>query len=367
MERRTFLQGAAASIIAARFGRAIAQERNPPQDKDQLAPTIIYNKYFETLDKEKINPLTAPTELLRQFGLPTPPSRSSPIYPLWVETFDRPLVYAAAESLTLAVDNQTNPRFQQAQASIATRYETSPNWSGAYVHPRNGNMLLDVSGTWRIPAINTNGGLSGVWPPTCSIWVGLDGQRLYINSSLPQIGTWQQIEANGTLTYFGWYQWWVRGQPPLSNLPLVPINLAEGDVVVCRVQASGPSAAVVSMIKLGLIPQFWSTAIVPCKSPFTGQLPVISGATAEWVVERPTVLGSTQLYQVPRFDPVVFTSCAAEEALELNSSTVVQNLRGARFIQLFEQLGDPQRISLLAKPRYLMADDRDAFRVDYIG
>lgn len=367
MERRTFLQGAAASIVAARFGAAFAQERNPSQDKDQQPPTIIYNRNYETLDREKINPLTAQAELLRRYGLPLPPSRSSPIYPLWVETFNRPLIYAPAESLTLAVENQTNPRFQQAQASIATRYETSRNWSGAYVHPRDGNMLLDVAGTWRIPGVDTNGGLSGVWPPTCSIWVGLDGQRLYINSSLPQIGTWQQIDACGTLTYFAWYQWWVRGQPPLSNLPLVPIDLAEGDVVVCRVQASGPSAAVVSMIKLGPMPQFWSTPIMPGVSPFTGQLPVISGATAEWVVERPTVLGSDQLYRVPRFDPVVFTNCAAEEALELNLPTVVQNLRGARFIQLFEQLGDPQRISLLAKPRYLMADDRDAFRVDYIG
>ena len=366
MERRTFLQGAAASIVAARFGAAFAQQQYPPPDNNQ-PPTIIYNTNFEDLNKEKVNPLTAPAEVLRRFGLPLPPSQSSPIYRLWVETFSRPLLYAAAESLTIAVDNQTNPRFQQARLSVNTRYETSPNWSGAYVQPRDGNMLLDVTGTWRIPGIGTNGGLSGAWPPTCSIWVGLDGQRLYINSSLPQIGTWQQIDGSGTLTYFGWYQWWVRGQPPLAMLPMVPITLAEGDVVVCRVQASGPSEAVVSMLKLGLMPQFWSTTITPGVSPFTGQPPVISGATAEWVVERPTVLGSDQLYRMPQFDPVVFTNCAAEEALAINVPTVVQNLYGARFIQLFEQLGDPQRISMLSKPRYLMADDRDAFRVDYIG
>ena len=119
MERRTFLQGAAASIVAARFGAAFAQQQSPP-DNNQT-PTIIYNKNFEDLNREKVNPLTAPAEVLRRFGLPLPPSQSSPIYRLWVETFSRPLRYAAAESLTIAVDNQTNPRFQQARLSVTTR------------------------------------------------------------------------------------------------------------------------------------------------------------------------------------------------------------------------------------------------------
>jgi hypothetical protein len=73
------------------------------------------------------------------------------------------------------------------------------------------------------------------------------------------------------------------------------------------------------------------------------------------------------LYRLPRFDPVIFTACAAEEALALNPPTRLQTLRGARFIQMYERLGDPQRISMLSKPRYLLANDRDAFTVDYIG
>jgi hypothetical protein len=368
MQRRTFLQGAAATFVATPLGVALAQGQNPPRGDTPRGPTIIYNRQFERLRAAKINPFDASEDQLREFDLPRPPLQSSPVYSLWRDTFEgRELIYEDAPSLTIEVENQTNPRFQQAQVPLATRYETSRNWSGSYVQPRDGNMLLDVAGVWRIPKIGTHGGLSGVSPPTCSIWVGLDGQRLYINSSLPQIGTWQQIDAGGTLTYFAWYQWWVRGVPSPKSLPKVPISITEGDVVLCRVQATGPSAALVSMTKFGMSPQFWSWPIAPHPSPYTKKKPVISGATAEWVVERPTVLGSDELYRLPRFDPVIFTACAAEEALALNPPTRLQTLRGARFIQMYERLGDPQRISMLSKPRYLLADDRDAFTVDYIG
>jgi hypothetical protein len=368
MQRRTFLQGAAATVAATPLGAALAQGYNPPPGDNQRGPTIIYNRQSERLRAAKVNPLVTSPDLLGEFDLPRPPLQSSPIFPLWRDTFEgRDLKYAQVERLTIDVEDQTNPRFQQAQVPSTTRYETSPNWSGSYVHPRDGNMLLDVAGVWRIPKIGMHGGLSGASPPTCSIWVGLDGQRLYINSSLPQIGTRQKIDSDGNLTYFGWYQWWVRGQASSTTLGTVPISLTEGDVVLCRVQATGPSAAVVSMTKFGSSPQFWSWPITPGPSPFTGQLPVISGATAEWVVERPTVLGSDELYRLPRFDPVIFAACAAEEALTLNPPTRLQTLRGARFIQMFERLSDPQRIAMLSKPRYLLADDRDAFRVDYVG
>jgi hypothetical protein len=375
MQRRTFLQGSAASIVAARFGAALAQDASRPQIDSPRGPTIIYNRQaellrrqFEQLKIDKIELFNASPDILREFDLPRAPLETSPIRPYWDDIFmGRDFLFVQAEPLTTDVANQTNPRFQPVPVPPATRYEASPNWSGSYVHPRDGNMLIEVAGIWRLPKVGLQGGLSGASPPACSIWVGLDGQRRYFDSSLPQIGTWQQIDASGTLNYFGWYQWWVRGVPSPSKLPTVPFTLTEGDVVLCRVQASGPSSAIVSMTKFGPSPQHWSGPIAPVLPTYANRLPVISGATAEWVVERPTVLGSDELYRMPRFDPVIFFACASEEALSLAPPTQLQTLRGARFIQMFERLGDPQGISMLSKPRYLLADDRDAFRVDYIG
>jgi hypothetical protein len=275
MHRRTFLQGAAVSVAAGRFAPAFAQQPSAQQSTLPQEPTTIYSQYADELRQRQINPLEAPPEILRQFGLPRPPSQSSPAYPVWRDIFSRELRYSFSQPMFLTSTYQTNPRFQQVQPRITTRYESSPNWSGAYVHPRDGNMMVEIVGSWRIPGISMPGGLSGALPPACTIWVGLDGQRRYINSSLPQIGTRQEFDTSGTPKYTAWYQWWVRGQASPVTIPQVPISLQQGDKVLCMVQASGPSEAFVAMAKLGPSFAFWSTLIVPGPSPFTGQLPII--------------------------------------------------------------------------------------------
>ena len=170
----------------------------------------------------------------------------------------------------------------------------------------------------------------------------------------------------GILRYIGWYQWWVRGQPLFTAIPQVPISLTQGDFVLCLVQASAPSEAIVAMVKFGSVIEFWSKKIYP--AVVTGPQPVISGATAEWVVERPTFLGSDQLHLLPQFDPVDFTNCFAAEAQSINPPIpVIQSLNGARFIQMFERLSGPERISMLSKPAHLVTNNQYAFRVSFIG
>ena len=366
MYRRTFLKGAAASIATVPFGAAFAQGQSA--QPVALPPTIIYNEQANELEEQRVNPLVAPPEILRKYGLPRPPSPSAPAYPIWRDMFSRELEYRSFEITQVESLYRTNPRFQQIQAAITTRYESSPNWSGAYVHPRDGNMLVEVMGSWRIPAISMPGGLSGVLPPACSIWVGLDGQRRYVNSSLPQIGTRLQFRPDGTTEIYGWSQWWVRDQPSPATIPPIPISLNQGDWVLCFVQAVAASEATVTMIKLGLGFEFWSKNIVPgWPSPVLNP-PVISGATAEWVVERPTLLGTEELHMLPHFDPVEFTLCAAEEATDINPpNSVTQNLHGARFIELYESLDGPERISVLSKPQEPPPNDPFAFEVRYIG
>src|SRR5438445_378130 len=61
----------------------------------------------------------------------------------------------------------------------------------------------------------------------CSTWIGFDGQRRYLNSSLPQIGTAQEVvvvDGQPTRKIYAWVQWWVsdhRSVPVvLSSLPI---------------------------------------------------------------------------------------------------------------------------------------------------
>ncbi len=243
---------------------------------------------------------------------------------------------------------------------------SSQNWSGAYVHPRNGNMIIQVAGTWQVPAITMPGGPVQLLRPASSVWIGLDGQRAYFDSSLPQIGTRQEIDETGAPKVTAWYQWWVRGQPSSYDPQPVGLVLATHDVVFCTVQMKTPTKANVSMTKIGTPNQLWSMDIQP---DFVGGIqPRISGATAEWVVERPTVRESDVLYPLPQIEPVIFSGCYADAALPFQTTPrVVQNLDGARFINMFERVDGPTRAPMLAKPGRLTPDLSNGFQVTYTG
>ena len=73
-------------------------------------------------------------------------------------------------------------------------------------------MFVEIRGSWQAPVVA---------PPTpgeigefhSSTWIGLDGQRRYLNSSLPQIGTAQYVDVTAAATTFttkAWWQWWLR-------------------------------------------------------------------------------------------------------------------------------------------------------------
>ena len=85
-----------------------------------------------------------------------------------------------------------SPRRQLASAS---RFEASPNWAGAYITANEGLRFAQLYGFWKVP-LKSGSGAAGQFPPSdpalpykVAAWIGLDGQRDYVNSSLPQIGT----------------------------------------------------------------------------------------------------------------------------------------------------------------------------------
>jgi hypothetical protein len=83
--------------------------------------------------------------------------------------------------------------------ALGTRYETSPNWSGAYITPKRSRMFTEVHGSWQVPTpsppVDGKGSPPADGDYRSSAWIGLDGQRRYLNSSLPQIGTSQFVKV----------------------------------------------------------------------------------------------------------------------------------------------------------------------------
>jgi hypothetical protein len=85
--------------------------------------------------------------------------------------------------------------------------------------------------------------------------------------------------------------------------------------------------------------------------------PKISGATAEWIMERPAILNHpNQLYHLADYDQMEFSGCYAAEANpELpNWPQVVGTglkLNGERLIRMYDVFLDPNRTGFISMAR----------------
>jgi hypothetical protein len=223
----------------------------PEFDPLPIVLRIVESEHFVIEDLEPIN------KELAAFWLPTVPDpRLQPdLFDAWVKLFTPPhdgrLSFQQLEiaSLLMATDRVLNQRAaaatqgQAAPIVYQTREETSENWSGAYVTPYDGIMFTEVQGRWQVPTpaapppMVAGGSADGTY--VSSIWVGLDGQRRYLDSSLPQIGTEQTVVVSSgvaTPTVRTWFQWWIPGdQNGPVYFPAAEFAAGPGEVVTCVV------------------------------------------------------------------------------------------------------------------------------------
>ena len=105
-----------------------------------------------------------------------------------------------------------------------------------------------VSGTSGPPARASTRGRPDL-PYVCSNWIGLDGQRRYLDSSLPQIGTASTLQHDGPPITEAWTQWWARGNTGTVPLP-IGLTVAPGDEVLSVLTALDPQTVVFVMVNL---------------------------------------------------------------------------------------------------------------------
>nr|WP_294531108.1 G1 family glutamic endopeptidase [uncultured Rhodopila sp.] len=246
----------------------------------------------------------------------------------------------------------------------ATRIETSGNWSGAYITANEDRHFLQVWGSWKVPASlqlppPLLQGPAGV-PYICSNWIGLDGQRLYLDSSLPQVGTASTLLADGTTTAQAWTQWWARGDATTAPVPL-GLAVNPGDDVLGVLTVQDPQTVIVVMVNLsgplpvGIAVQGTSPNVTLPDG--TNVTPDISGATAEWVLERPRVVGQTIAANFPDYGESGFELCIAAEGEPVDIfslfGALTRVLRGERLIRMFDRLLNPERTQFISIPKKL--------------
>ena len=212
------------------------------QDLDDLLEQVVARTTLFPLPPENFDPLTASKEELKHFGLPLEPDpdRQPALHAFWRRMYKPPLEFAPVKFAFKNIARLTTVNHRQRALGLRTRRQTSPNWSGAYIKPRDGQVFTAIWGQWQVPTPSV--------PPAevgegryyrCSTWIGLDGQRRYYQSSLPQLGTEQSInDATGTREFSAWWQWWVRDQyfPPVD----MGLTIHAGDLIMCNLRVVPP-------------------------------------------------------------------------------------------------------------------------------
>ncbi len=336
---------------------ASGSEINPPDYPDPFEPIP------EGVDLREASPGE-----LRRFGLPARPNRAlmPALFQAWARLLEPPFKFSDAKS-----DRQEffrSERHFTLGAGPNSRFQKSRNWAGASVVADHGKQFVLTIGGWTIPTPLLPGqddrGNAGVTNDYhCSCWIGLDGTRRYLNSSLPQIGTEQILTVdaaeNQSVRCRAWFQWWARTQVTshwfeLTNVHVCPemfvmaaIWAVDPHHVICLFRTFG-NPSILYRLPIQQVPEVWLRKIGGPKGT-----PSISGASAEWVVERPMTFDPQPVLELfPDYSPVTFESCVAGMAHHSNAPTEEKIFSAPRWYRMYETLptAKPKRARLISMP-----------------
>jgi len=256
------------------------------------------------LPPHEFDPMTAPAEELRRYGLPRRPDpETEPVLArLFTRAFSRPRHYLKPE---LVVDE----RLDALNAKRRRPDYSSGDWGGAVVTTPASDPPNTVFAQFQVPTVY---GLDPeiAQPLTSGFWVGIGGYAG--NGSLLQAGIAATVTPGpfplpfGSVSYWAWTEWWPNGYI-VDNL-----EIAAGDVVSVLVCAPEPDHGFVSMenlrtdqiVNIGVDPPSGLTA---------------NGPSAEWIIESLSV-------DTPLFTPFTFFNCTAgshDSTLTLTSATTL--------------------------------------------
>jgi hypothetical protein len=325
------------------------------------------------LPPEGFDPLSATAAQLDKYGLPPRPSRETEPdrFQFWTRLLSKPFEVIATAFPKLASDVLplvATTRVGSDGPRGFRSFENSRNWSGAYIVPERPDKFVYVTGTWRVPALS----LPPVLPEGAaasdqyqsSAWIGIDGHQRYPMASMPQIGTSQNLQVlDGveTVTTYAWWQWWSlddnyppdnRSNPPVT-ITNIPVSSQDEIIAGLTLRSADEVQFFIKNQTTGL----FTTFLVVAPGPI---LPL--GSTAEWIVERPTVIGDHRLYPLPNYGKVDFRDCFAQSAPSIGAPATTCRLDRPRLIRMVEVFPDPHRTSFVSLPRKL---SRSSVRVSY--
>jgi hypothetical protein len=275
--------------------------------------------FHEPPDDPKFTPWRASAAELAKYRFPEEPDRPAQpgLHRLWQEFLAPPEdgIFTGVQG-ALAPFGAVVVSPRRASAAPRLRKESSGNWSGAYAKPARGASFRRVFGHWTVPKVSPPGNAAPNTSYVSSTWIGLDGQRQYRHSSLPQVGSEQiagQRPPGRLRDYNLWVQWWERDD---LGLPMVLTHpLKDGDAVRTILTVLSPT-----LVRFHLRVNDVFIAAIDLPAPSSAETPPVeyrvSGATAEWIMERPSPLVAPGIpgppYELPVFGEADLFGCVAE-------------------------------------------------------
>jgi hypothetical protein len=324
----------------------------------------LFDRSFDYVPPPGFDPLTASAADLETYGIvPRPdPVTEQVSFRNWLRIFAPPIEFVEPQMTERRALWRLNPRATSpalTQGGGASRFDTSRNWSGAYIVPTDDTMVVLVAGLWAIPELTLPPPAyqqAGATQYVCSTWVGLDGQRRYLNSSLPQAGTMQFMTLSSFApphtSALAFFQWWDQ-ETGGTFLQLKGLHVHPGDVMISAVWAKTETRAIAYLRNVTT----GKMAIVGATSPIVklGSGPpvglTISGATAEWILERPTDPGTGAPYAFPAYSATTFACWAGTApAGGAGPPQSWHDLLTARFIRMYDTLRNPTRTVFVSMP-----------------
>ena len=348
-------------------------------DPDPAAESAAQRVTAFPVPAENFDPTQAAPEELVRFGLPPRPDADAQprLREAWDRAFGQPVMllpFMIERGLQDLVRHRIQPKLA-ARPAARTRFEASSNWSGAYVSASGGRGFVQVWGMWTVPD-----GLKVPPPPfqgdpakdyKVAAWIGLDGQRRYFDSSLPQVGVTSILQPDGTRRAEAWVQWWARDEMNIQ-IVVLPIPVQPGQTVACVLTVLGPQEVACVVVNLSAMPvTVQAVSIIPPMAKAAGggpARPSVTGATAEWVIERPRDVDLPRFENFPDYGQTRFDLCLAVEGGSPDFASVLDGqavgLTGARDIRMFEMLDGPARTQYISMPRKV---NSGTLRVRYGG
>jgi hypothetical protein len=393
MNRRTLLQSTAAIAAVAAF---VPELVSTARAGSSLGYTEMgWGRINDNIPDLGEDPF-ADAASRAKYWLPEPPAANSAMWPFWQALKGKSLTNQDNQYLPVLANGRgpagpggSSPPFvvtaappdaasseSVALAAASGRWSRSENWSGTYLRSTGGNMFTQVVGQWSTPASVTytpvpNGKYRS------SIWIGIDGQARYTNATLPQIGTSQIFNKAGALVHRAWFEWWDnrieeyhKKHAKLSS-PNYIVNLPidAGHVILCSLEVVQGDAAHPVMARMCIKNDTTGRFIMPflVYAPPVGrdrEEATVTGATAEWVVERPWSTADNALFTLPNYGSVAFSNCAAVLAPAIGLAGTPEGLLTAKYITMYEVQQQPvSRTINISQPSRAV---QNAFTMTYL-